>query len=91
VQPAVASRRETGDRIRVFSENRGGGPADARVDIEIVMPVEDTFQLEVANFLDYVQNGQIPSTADGKMRRSLEIILAAYSSMADGGKMVSLE
>lgn len=79
-----------GGRIRIFSESSDLAVERSYCDTEIVVPEEDTFHLEIAHFLDCLASGQTPVTAGSRMRRSLEIILGAYRSMAEGGTQVVL-
>lgn len=79
-----------GGRIRIFSESSELAAEGSYYDTEIVVPEEDTFHLEVSHFLDCLASGQTPATAGSRMRRSLEIILGAYRSMAEGGIQVLL-
>jgi predicted dehydrogenase len=48
---------------------------------EIVVPEVDTFELEVGHFIDCVLTGKEPLTAGRRMRKPLELVLAAYKSM----------
>jgi predicted dehydrogenase len=77
-----------GGRIRVFSEAKVGAGTDPSSDTEMVVPEEDTFHLEIAHFLDCLENGGTPLTTGSRMLRSLEIVLGAYRSMAEGGGLV---
>jgi len=80
-----------GGRIRIFSEKADIVPDGSYLEREIIVPQEDTFHLEIAHFLDCLESGQMPATAGSRMRRSLEIILGAYRSMAQGGTRVNLD
>jgi len=80
-----------GGRIRIYSEKGEGKSEGPHADTEIVVPSEDTFHLEVADFLDCLESGRTPVTAGSRMRRSLKIILGAYRSMEDGGIQVKLD
>ena len=48
------------------------------------MPEADTFGLEIEHFLHAVRTGDAPLTSDHTQRRPLEVVLAAYQSMASG-------
>jgi predicted dehydrogenase len=62
------------DRIRISTLQ---GPAP-----EIRVPAEDTFRAEVREFLDCVQSRQEPRTSARSQRRNLELVEAAYVSIA---------
>jgi predicted dehydrogenase len=79
-----------GGIIRVFSERAESSPREPCSENEIIVPEEDTFCLEIAHFLHCLERGDTPITAGSKMRRSLEIILAVYRSMDNGGILVSI-
>jgi predicted dehydrogenase len=51
---------------------------------EITVPVEDTFRAEVHEFLACVNSRQEPVTSGRAQRRNLELVEAAYSSIASG-------
>jgi predicted dehydrogenase len=48
------------------------------------VPEADTFALEVAHFLDCLRAGREPLTSARRQRRALEVVLAAYTSIAGG-------
>jgi len=75
---------EDGETIRLFSERSDLLLGGALTQHEIHVPGADTFVLEVEHFVQAVQTGREPVTSGRSQRRPLEIVLAAYQSMASG-------
>jgi len=73
-----------GSTIRLFSEREDFLPQGALAQHEIHVPAEDTFELEIEHFLHSIRTGEEPITSGRSQRRPLEIVLAAYESMASG-------
>lgn len=65
------------DRIRISTFDE---PAQEEEEI----PIEDTFRAEVREFLDCVQTRREPQTSARLQRRNLELVHAAYASIASG-------
>ena len=61
-----------------------GAPSET----EIIVPEVDTFELEVEHFIGCVRDGKEPITAGRRMRKPLELVLAAYESMQTGREVV---
>ena len=76
-----------GGTIRIFSEREDLFPGEPFVEHEIYVPEQDTFYLEVEHFLHCLGSGEKPLTDGRRMRKPLEIVLAAYRSMETGKKM----
>jgi predicted dehydrogenase len=51
---------------------------------EVTVPQHDTFRAEVREFLDCVASRREPVTSAHAQRRNLELVAAAYASMASG-------
>jgi predicted dehydrogenase len=65
------------------------GPASLRVTTSdqtdlVTVPVRDTFRSEVREFLDCVATRREPRTSARRQRRNLQLVEAAYISMASG-------
>ena len=75
---------EDGQTIRLFSEREDWRLGERLVQHEIAVPGQDTFALEIAHFVQCVRTGETPITSGRSQRRPLEIVLAAYRSMATG-------
>jgi predicted dehydrogenase len=86
--------RVEGERGSIRASGTGGGrivlfrdaPADPLLsatanETEIIVPEVDTFELEAGHFITCVRDGTEPITAGRKMRKPLELVLAAYESM----------
>lgn len=75
---------DTSSTITVFRD-RVDDPdlSGAVIDSQVVVPEVDTFDLEVAHFIDCARSGKEPLTSGRKMRRPLELVLAAYRSMQE--------
>jgi predicted dehydrogenase len=73
-----------GRTIHLFSERSEFLPDGAVTQHDIYVPEANTFELEVADFLSCLRTGQEPMTSGRSQRRPLEIVLAAYESMASG-------
>jgi predicted dehydrogenase len=77
----VDAHRQT---IHLFSElphYQRPGAVSAR---EIRVPPDDPFEREVRHFLACIESGAEPITSGRTQRRNLELVLAAYGSMASG-------
>jgi predicted dehydrogenase len=70
--------------LRLYSEAGSGGAGPRDVEEEILVPPADTFRLEVGHFIDCVASGEEPIASGRRMRRPLELVLAAYRSMETG-------
>lgn len=82
VEGAWGSLAVDGDRrIRVYSERSERGAPTEQV---LAVPPADTFAAESAHFLAAIRSGTSPRTSGRSQRRALEIVLAAYHSMASG-------
>jgi len=75
---------EDGSTIRLFSERDNFLPGGALAQHEIHVPEADTFALEIDDFLESIRTGKEPVTSGRSQRRPLEIVLAAYQSIASG-------
>jgi predicted dehydrogenase len=80
---SIAARE--GTPIRLFSERaeylgKDGGLAQH----ELYVPHTDPFEREIAHFVECVRTGREPETSGRDQRRPLEMVLAAYRSMATG-------
>jgi predicted dehydrogenase len=73
-----------GHTIHLFSERPEFLLGDALAQHDIYVPEVNTFELEIAHFLSCVRTGEEPVTSGRSQRRPLEIVLAAYDSMASG-------
>jgi predicted dehydrogenase len=73
-----------GRTIHLYSERPEFLPDGALAQHDIYVPEANTFELEIAHFLSCVRTGQEPVTSGRSQRRPLEIVLAAYDSMASG-------
>ena len=58
------------------------------IQLEIYVPEQDTFFLEVQHFLDCLRTGSQPVTSGRAMRCPLEIVLAAYRSIETGTPVI---
>jgi predicted dehydrogenase len=74
--------------ICLFSEREDFLPGGALAQHEIHVPPKDTFMLEIEHFIQCIQMGKEPVTSGRSQRRSLEIVLAAYRSMASGQRVL---
>ena len=75
---------QDGQTIRLFSEREDLLPGGPLVQHDIHVPGADTFVLEIEHFLQCIKTGIEPVTSGRSQRRPLEIVLAAYRSMASG-------
>ncbi len=79
-------------RLRIDGDNGSiehTGPEHVRVTTpqgtnELLVPFEDTFRAEVREFLHCVSSRREPSTSARAQRRNLELVEAAYASIASG-------
>lgn len=71
-------------RLRLFSERENYRQGEKLIDHEIYVPEQDTFALEVEHFLECIRTGAEPIPNGPSMRKSLEVVLAAYRSMKTG-------
>ena len=76
-----------GRTIRLFSERKYLLPGGSLAQHDLFVPEQDTFVLEIEHFLQCVRTGQEPMTSGRTQRRPLEIVLAAYRSMATGARV----
>jgi predicted dehydrogenase len=72
------------NHLRLFSEREEYLPSGELIEHTIYVPEEDTFRLEVEHFLHCARTGAEPVPNGASMRRSLEVVLAAYRSMESG-------
>jgi predicted dehydrogenase len=72
-----------GGIVHVFSSPQRARGSSIQETVEVGQ--NDTFQAEIAHFLDCVESGQEPITSARSQRRPLELVLAAYRSMDEGG------
>jgi predicted dehydrogenase len=79
---SIRAAGTNGGRIVLFRDSLRD-PLLSRVpsETEIIVPEVDTFELEVKHFIDCVLTGKEPITAGRRMRKPLELVLAAYKSM----------
>jgi len=75
---------QDGVTIRLFSERDDLFPVKGLMQHEIYVPEADTFALEIEHFLESIRTGKEPITSGRSQRRPLELVLAAYQSMASG-------
>jgi predicted dehydrogenase len=77
-----------GDHIRLYS-----APQDGRRDLveEMAVPPGDTFQAEMAHFLDCVEHDSEPITSGREERRPLVAVLATYESIRRGERVYLAE
>ena len=92
IEGEAGSLRATGTnggRIVVFRD-AARDPLSLGVpsEVEVVVPELDTFELEVEHFLGCVRAGGEPLTSGRRMRRPLELVLAAYESMRTNREVV---
>jgi predicted dehydrogenase len=73
-----------GRTIHLFSEQEGFQQGGTLTEQVILVPEADTFALEVRHFLQCLRTGVEPLTSGRAQRRPLEVVLAAYRSMATG-------
>ena len=77
----VDGRQQT---IQLFSELPPYQLPDSLVAHEIRVPPADAFEREVRHFLSCIEDKTEPITSGRLQRRNLELVLAAYASMASG-------
>ena len=70
--------------IQLYSENEEFWQGETLTQHDLYVPEQNTFELEVKHFLYCLCTGSVPLTDGRSMRRSLEIVLAAYHSMETG-------
>jgi predicted dehydrogenase len=75
---------QDGRSIHLFSERPEFLLGGTLAQHDLYVPEANTFELEVEHFLACLRTGQEPVTSGRSQRRPLEIVLAAYSSMASG-------
>jgi predicted dehydrogenase len=75
---------QNGETIHLYTERARGAARKSPVETRIHVRQADTFQLEVAHFLEAISTGEEPISSGRSQRRPLEIVLAAYQSMATG-------
>lgn len=86
---SIRAAGTNGGRIVLFRDSpRDKLLAGAPSETEIIVPEADTFELEVAHFVDCVLTGKEPITAGKRMRKPLELVLAAYASMERNREVV---
>jgi myo-inositol 2-dehydrogenase/D-chiro-inositol 1-dehydrogenase len=92
IDPSTAAGQEV-HRLRVDGDEGSievTGPDRIRISTlqgptrEMKIPAEDTFRAEVREFLDCVQTRREPRTSAWSQRRNLELVEAAYASIATG-------
>jgi len=71
-------------RISVFSEQARYQVGAAPTAHEVQPAWRDPFESEARHFFSCIQNGVEPITSGRSQRRNLELVLAAYESMASG-------
>ncbi len=86
---SIRAAGTNGGTILLFRDSAGSSrSAGAQKETQIIVPEVDTFDLEVQHFIDCVLTGKEPITAGRKMRRPLELVLAAYTSMQRNREVV---
>jgi predicted dehydrogenase len=92
LDPATASGQEV-HRLRIDGDEGSievTGPDRVRISTlrkpvrEMKIPAQDTFQAEVRELLDCVKTRREPRTSARRQRRNLELVEAAYASIASG-------
>jgi predicted dehydrogenase len=74
----------SGEEIRLYRMEQDG-QADA---VEVItVPSVDTFQAEIAHFLDCLEQGATPITSGEEERKPLAAVLAAYESLRRGARV----
>jgi predicted dehydrogenase len=73
-----------GQTITVFSEREDYLPGGQLREHRIHVPSQNSFQLQIAHFLESIRTDTEPITSGRSQRRALEIVLAAYRSMETG-------
>lgn len=76
------------DRIQLYAAAQDGQPDLIK---EIRVPVVDTFQEEIAHFLDCVERDEEPITSGHEERKPLVAVLATYESMQRGERITLAE
>ena len=73
-----------GEHLRLYD-----APEDGRQDLvhEMIVPAHNTFELEIAHFLDCVEGKAEPITGAREERKPLVAVLAAYESMRRGERV----
>lgn len=86
---SIRAAGTNGGRIVLFRDSLRD-PLLARVpfETEIIVPEVDTFDLEVGHFVECVLTGKEPITTGKRMRKPLELVLAAYKSMQRNREVV---
>lgn len=75
---------EDGRTIRLFSEREDLQIGGALAEHDLHVPEADTYQLEIAHFLDCIRTGAEPITSGTSQRAPVAAVLAAYRSMETG-------
>jgi predicted dehydrogenase len=91
IDPTTTTGAEV-HRLRIDGDNGSievTGPDRLRVTTlegvdEVTVPVEDTFRAEVREFLNCVATREEPATSARSQRKNLELVEAAYASIASG-------
>jgi predicted dehydrogenase len=72
-------------QVRIYSEKPGVCKVvDGRPRESVVMLKGDSFQAEIAHFIECVRAGQEPLTSGRRQRKPLELVQAAYESIRSG-------
>jgi predicted dehydrogenase len=74
---------EGGGQVHVFSSPAATRASSVAGTVEIAE--NDTFRAEIEHFFDCIRSGREPVTSARSQRRPLELVLAAYRSMDEGG------
>jgi predicted dehydrogenase len=83
IDGSLGSIMYDGGAIYVFSSP--GRVRESSTEQTIEVGEYDTFRTEIAHFLECVESGHEPVTSARSQRRPLELVLAAYRSMDNGG------
>jgi predicted dehydrogenase len=73
-----------GETIRLYRADQDGRQEAVET---IAVPTRDTFQAELAHFLDCLDSGAVPITSGEEERKPLAALLAAYESVRTGARV----
>ena len=73
-------------RVTFYTEATewAGAPGEVPREHEVTVPAEDSFEREVAHFVQCMRTGEEPLTSGRRQRRPLELVFAAYESIRTG-------
>lgn len=81
---SIRASGTNGGTIRLFRDSLDDPALSSSfAESELIVPEVDTFRLEVAHLLQCVAAGTEPRTSGRRMKRALELVLAAYQSMRE--------